>query len=279
MELFAFIRLRSTDKEFQDAIDLLIDNKLIGLESGYYFLINGNSSILDRTKKLKISRRYLKIARFIATLIFYHPYVRSVLVSGSLSKHAYSKKDDIDFFVIAEPGRVWICRTLLMLFKKIFLLNSKKYFCINYFIDSKNLEIPEKNVFTATEIAFLVPVKNRELCKRFFEQNSWVMSFFPNLIFSLDGCKTYSHPVIKSILEKLLNGRHGDKLDTRLLEIYKKRAIKKYRKTVTGDFDINFKNQKEVAKHHPNGFQQIIMDNFNEQITEFEAVHKTDLTI
>lgn len=106
MELFAFIRVNTTDKEFQDAIDLLIDNKLIGLESGYYFLINGNSSILDRTKKLKRSRRYLKIARFIAALIFYHPYVRSVLVSGSLSKHAYSKKDDIDFFIIAEPGRV-----------------------------------------------------------------------------------------------------------------------------------------------------------------------------
>src|SRR4029453_8923510 len=96
-------------------------------------------------------------------LIASFPYVRCVCISGSLSKKYFDDTTDIDFFVITKPGRLWVCRTFLILFKKLFLLNSKKYFCINYFIDSDNLEIPDQNIFTATELTTLIPMHDYEL--------------------------------------------------------------------------------------------------------------------
>ena len=84
------------------------------------------------------------------------PFVRGVFLSGSISKGFMSESDDIDYFIITAPGRLWLTRTLLILFKKIFLFNSFRNFCLNYFIDSENLYIPEHNRYTATEIVFLI---------------------------------------------------------------------------------------------------------------------------
>ncbi len=278
-ELFAMLHISEGPETFEHDLEDLLAKKLIGLESGYFFLVNGRSSIQERIIKLERSLRYHRVARFISALIFWFPFVRGIMISGSLSKNSHSKKDDIDFFVISRPGRIWVCRTLLMLFKKIFLLNSKKYFCINYFIDSETLEIPEKNIFTATELAFLIPQRNTELCRQFLEANDWVRSFFPNLKFNMNGCRDTKDPFLKMILERTLNGETGDKLDTRFMEMYRKRSLKKFGKTEPADFNLNFRNDKNVSKYHPRGFQQIILEQYVARISEFEAKQQVDLTV
>jgi hypothetical protein len=212
-------------------------------------------------------------------VIYHHPFVRGVLVSGSLSKSTFTKKDDIDFFIIAEPGKIWLCRTILMLFKKIFLLNSEKYFCINYFIDTENLEIPDKNIFTATEIAFLVPLRNSALCEKFFEANGWVHTFFPNLKTDLTGCIEASDSFLKMFTARLLKGKSCDKLDSFFMELYRKRSRKKFGFTDIELFKVNFKSEKNVAKYHPNGFQHTVLQSYSSKISEFQITHNLDLTL
>jgi hypothetical protein len=277
-ELFRMISVKANPGEFEHSLAGLVALKLVGTESEYFFIVNGGSSIRERIKKLNRSNRYHRISRFISGLIYLHPFVSAVLVSGSLSKSAFSRKDDIDFFVITEPGRLWLSRAALMLFKKLFLLNSKKYFCINYFIDSETLEIPDKNIFTATEIAFLIPLRNAELCGKFLAANEWIRSFFPNLNFDLAGCSLVSSPVIKSVSEKLLNGKKGDKLDNYFLELYRNRSRKKFGLTEQEMFRINFRSEKNVAKYHPHGFQHRTMQQYSTKISDFQAAHELDLT-
>ena len=121
-------------------------------------------------KLIKVSR---KIAKF--------PYVKGVCLSGALSKGFYDDDGDFDFFIITKPNRLWIARTILVLYKKIFLLNSKKYFCVNYFISTDKLEISEQNLFTATEIATLIPLYGTDTFKEFLEaKNPWAAPYFPN---------------------------------------------------------------------------------------------------
>ena len=91
-------------------------------------------------------------------------------ISGSLSKGYYDDDGDIDFFIITSPKRLWIARTFLILYKKIFLLNSRKYFCVNYFISSNALEIEEKNIFTATELTTLLPMFGNGSFHKFYEK-------------------------------------------------------------------------------------------------------------
>ena len=69
----------------------------------------------------------IKRAKFISKF----PYIENVSISGALSKNYYNNDGDIDFFLITQPNRLWIARTLLIIYKKMFLLNSRKYFCVN----------------------------------------------------------------------------------------------------------------------------------------------------
>ena len=99
-----------------------------------------------------------------ARLIFHFPFTRAIMISGSLSKNYADEASDVDYFIIVKPGRLWIARTLLIIYKRIFLMNSKKYFCVNYFIDEDHLEIEEKNLFTAVELTTLIPIHGFTLC-------------------------------------------------------------------------------------------------------------------
>ena len=58
-----------------------------------------------------------KKSNLIAT---YFPFVEAIGISGSLSKGYFDENSDIDYFIITKPNRLWFCRTLLVLYKKIF---------------------------------------------------------------------------------------------------------------------------------------------------------------
>src|SRR3972149_5244541 len=96
-------------------------------------------NVYKRLYKEQYSRKMWKAAWIATHVIKLFPFVRAVMVTGSLSKNSSDKSSDLDFMIITAPGRLWIARTLLMLFKKIFLFNSYKYFCINYFVTTDNL--------------------------------------------------------------------------------------------------------------------------------------------
>lgn len=278
-ELFELNSTSTPQEEFDHDLEELLKVQIIGWDSGYYFLGNGQSNIQERLDKLDRSVKHQKIAHFVSGLISRYPFVRAVMLSGSLSKKSQSRKDDIDFFIIAEPGRLWLCKTILMLFKKIFLLNSKKYFCVNYFIDSVNLEIPEKNIFTATELAFLQPMNNSGLYNQFIDANAWIKSYFPNWIVQTNGCEENVGTFIKRSVEKVFIGKFGDKIDTIFMDIYKRRSQRKFGKSHKNMFSLNFKSEKHVSKHHPNGFQPKIIQHFESKISEFEMKHNVNLTI
>jgi hypothetical protein len=136
-------------------------------------------------------------------------------------------KSDIDYVVVTEPGRLWICRSLLVAFKKVFLLNSKKYFCLNYYLDSDHLSLDDRNYYTATEVAHLKPLFNTAVYLRYMNANGWIRSFFPNYrIFSLwEGRSGDRRSIIQPLLELPFRGRWAARLDLRLME-YMRRTWK-----------------------------------------------------
>lgn len=124
----------------------------------------------------------MKAAKRVGAFIHRFPYVRGVYLSGSLSKHGITgQDDDLDFFIITKAGRVWAAKLLLIAFKKIVLLNSEKYFCINLLMSEEELVLNKKNIYIATEAASLVALTNEPLLHAFFAANPWVHSHFPNL--------------------------------------------------------------------------------------------------
>ncbi|MEO4006800.1 MULTISPECIES: nucleotidyltransferase domain-containing protein [unclassified Flavobacterium] len=225
---------------------------------------------------VKAMEKAQKKAQFISS---WFPFVEAVAISGSLSKGYFDDNSDIDFFIISKPGYLWICRTCLVLYKKLFLFNSKKYFCVNYFITADNLEIEEKNRFTATEIVTLIPLYGKEKLIAFYESNQWVRSFFPNKTQTdSDSIRPIKKKKITAAFERFLSGSIGRRIEQLTFKTTFWFWKLKFERKLASEFSIAFKSSKRVSKHHPSNFQKKIIDALNQKYDDLNATHHIQLT-
>lgn len=269
-EIFEYCDLPAVDrKEGLRILKELKNRNLLGCESGYYYLGNDSYKVVRRLEGNLLASLRMKDARKYAAIAATFPFVRAVFISGSLSKMVMKQDSDIDFFIITEPGKLWVCRALLTMYKKLLLGNSHRNFCLNYFIDSNNLEIPDKNIFTATEIAFLIPMYNYSLYQAFMEKNAWIRSEFPN--FKMRSCETDIHPGrAKKAIEKVFDNGLGKTLDELSYSMIVGFWKKKFHHLSEEKFNLNFRSQKNVSKHHPHAFQERVVSKYAEKMESFE---------
>ncbi|AWA29509.1 nucleotidyltransferase [Flavobacterium magnum] len=255
----------------------LVAKKIIFRIEDYYYPVYDPGCLEKRKNGNKMAVDALVKAKERATLISKFPFVEAVGVSGSLSKGYYDKDSDIDFFVITRPGKLWISRTLLMLYKKLFLLNSRKYFCINYFMSSSSLEVEEKNRFTATEIKTLIPFEGRLVFEEFYKKNDWVSGLLGTYDPKLESVGIISKPGGVKIIEKLLDTKAGEQLDS----LFKKTTVTfwklKFRQMRSEDFKVALKSTKDISKHHPLNFQKKVINALNDKYDEIRINHNIEL--
>ena len=214
----------------------------------------------------KIERSCRRVARF--------PFVRGVALSGAVSKGLMTTDGDVDFFIITKPGRLWLCRTLMVAYKKIFLLNSRKYFCVNYFIDTDHLALPDQNVFTATELAYLLPTYGMEEMDRFRQTNGWYQSEYPEFEHPLTvSVVTRDRKWFKGVCEWMLGGWVGRRLNRFCYRITLKRWRHKFGHMSDEEFELALRSEDHVSKHHPSNFQTKVLEAYQEGIATFERKH------
>jgi hypothetical protein len=272
-EVFQFLPVNSIS--FPDVQRELESGREEGrfLEHDGYFFIQGKSPAIvsQRLAKEHHARFLWRMARLSMQVIRRFPFVRAVWVSGDLSKNVATRKSDVDFFVVTEPGRLWIARTLLILFKKTFLLNRKKFFCLNYFASTDHLTLDEQNIFLATEIATLKPLANSRLFARYQEANSWITKYFPNWRFDGSGV----HPVCDrpSILQKVLEFPFrfipADRLDAYLLEMMQKTWARRYPEFDEQTRKRIFRCTKSESRAYVGNFQDRILAVYAQRLREF----------
>lgn len=265
------------DSELVQSLDKLCEIGVVYKIGDFYSTQNNEELINKRIKgnehAEKITEKALKNARLIGSF----PYVREVCISGSLSKGYMEESGDIDFFIITKSERLWIARTLLILYKKIFLLNSRKFFCVNYFIDEKNLEIPDKNIFTATEILTLIPTYQTNFYHQFIDKNNWAFNYLPNKKIDKNSQIFNETNFVKSISEKLLDNKLGEKLDDLLMKLTIKKWKQKFSYMQTEQFELAMRSRKYVSKHHPQSFQEKVLNKIADKTNEFENKHQVKL--
>ena len=278
-EVFSF----SSAKIIQDIeceLRELVAKNIIFKHGDYYSDINDKSLISRRLKGNKMAKEIMPKALKRAKLIMSFPFIESVSISGALSKNYYDSDGDIDFFIITKPKYLWLARTLLIVYKKLFLLNSKKYFCVNYFISSDHLNIAEKNTFTATELMTLIPIYGKYTFDRFLENNLWAKSIYPNKKIN----KSYlsevsSKPLWSKTVEFLLNNMIGKRIDLYFKKITLKKWKSKFRDLNKSDFEIAMKSTNDVSKHHPQDFQNKVIGALNERYDSTNKAYNLNLTL
>lgn len=269
-----------SQQQILEVLELMLIEGMIHQMEGFYLLNPYDSWVHNRKMANQRAKKMLPKAYKMAKLMSWFPFVRGVLVSGSLSKNVLPEDGDIDYFIITAHNRLWIARTALILFKKIFLLNSKKYFCVNYFVSVENLVIEEQNRFTATEIATVLPIYGQELYENFRTANNWTDSFYPN--------KSHIEPQNRSstrkslpqyLLEPLFSNRFGEWLDKKLLQHTLKHWNNKFEHLPSVDFELALKSRRNISKHHPQLFQRKVIQAFEERVQAFEQKYQLKLNI
>lgn len=264
--------------ELKSALDQAVKHGLLFEHKGFYSTQNKPEWVARRQDNNQRAERYIRHAYRMTHLIRRFPFVRGVFLSGALSKNVMPRDGDIDYFIITKPGRLWVSRTLLVLFKKFFLLNSHKYFCVNYFVDTAHLTIEEKNLFTATEIVTLVPLYNQELYQKLLEHNDWVLDYYPNFP-ARDTTRTIKlrNSKVQQQTESVLAGSLGERLDTYFFRKTLSHWQKKFANFDARKFANALKSRPHVSKHHPQDFQNKVLQRLEQRIQDFEKRNQLQL--
>lgn len=167
---------------------------------------------------LKIRIKHLKI---IAALLSAIPFLKCIILNGSLAEGKVKKDSDIDLLIIAKEGRIFTVRFFSNIL--VFLSGLKKSpddhkddngrFCLNYFLTENSLLVPtgrgeEVDSYCARNYSKSLMVwGKREIYWKFMEENrkNWEKFLDSNIQEMKKGekLKSYRDELRRKVKEKL----------------------------------------------------------------------------
>jgi hypothetical protein len=139
---------------------------------------------------------------------------------------------------------------------------------MNYYIDEEMLQIKEKNIYTAIEIATLLPLRGIEIFKEFFKQNDWSKSYLPNHSLRVSYVEETRNPFFKKTVEFIFRNSFGNLVDLLLMNIS---VLLWKKKTRMGKLNkrgivLSMDASKHYAKPNPMAFQKKFMTLYEKKI-------------
>lgn len=179
--------MQPREASLQDVIfflDALEKKGVILCENGMYILTKNYKYLVKRRLSIKYSdKKIIQIKKWIVFLR-YIPFIRAIILTGGVSSKCADKKSDWDVLIITASERIWTARTLMAFFTQIF--GKRRYgnyvkdrFCLNHFITESSLEMRTRDVYSAKEYVFAIPLCNQQLFQDFIKNNLWIRTFFP----------------------------------------------------------------------------------------------------
>jgi predicted nucleotidyltransferase len=270
-EIWQFLNNACNNNDFNRSLTELVQTSIVYKFGELYCLRNDEAIVAYRRNGNIHASQLMKTAKKVARLLGKFPFVRGVAISGSLSKNFANESSDIDFFIITSSNRLWLARTFLHVFKKLsYLFRFQHYLCMNYFVDQGELEIEEKNIYTAVEVVTLIPLQGEAVFNSFRAANLWSKNFLPNHFLRVSIVENSEFFFPQFILEKMFSNRFGDYLDNCLEKItatrWRKKTLKN-KKNMKG-IVMSMVAKKHVAKPDPIFFQKRLLDFYNERLLQ-----------
>ncbi len=245
---------------------------LVSEEDGYFFLRERSQTIVDDRRQKEQRARYMWFAaRLMARIIGAFPFVSAVLVSGELSKGVASRHSDIDFYLVTAPKRVWIVRSLCAAFKRLFLLNSKKFFCYNHIVTASGLAVAEKSFYSAVELVTLKPMWNKGFYAEILASNPWVKGFLPNWNTKTSQAETgvRKTPILERLIARFVSADRLDRLEEQLLHQWERAWDHRYPDLSKAKRGELFRCTQELSTSYVKDFYSRIVQEYSERLCRY----------
>jgi len=281
-EVYLFLKKKYPYEEFEDALRCLTIGGVIHQFDRFYTLKKDHYPIIRRNDGNKKAAELIKVAEKVGSILIRFPYVRGIAISGSLSKNFADEFSDIDLFIITAKNRLWIARTIMHCFKKLtYLVNKEHYFCMNYYVDEQQLEIAEKNIYTAIEIGTLIPLQGDLVFEQFYMENAWTRSFLPNKNMRVATAKPVNTSFFKRTIEFLLFNRIGNAIDNMLMKITSGRWAKKTqdKKQNSHGLIMGMATGKHFSKPDPKNFQNKLLAKYENKVFDILRENENSLAL
>lgn len=218
-----------------------------------------------RAARTREAERLWRVARPAAALLARWPWVRGVLVTGSLSKRSSTRGGDVDFLLLIEDGRVWVTKSLLQGARRPLPARMRGWFCTNYLLSVARLEVDPHNTFTAMELATAVPMWGREACVALLEANRWAEGLVPGWRSNLERARAAPRAPGPGPLERGLDPA-AEGLESRARQAWDHYWDRKYDWLDGPTRARRFRRQEHVSTNHLHDFQDYVMREYQERL-------------
>jgi len=174
----------------QLALDTLVGTGTIKQQNGFYTLRLEN--IFTRQTRFATARRKLKKARLIARCFSVLPWIHFVGLTNQMGSHNLRDAGDLDFFIITDPGRLWLTRFLCAGAMALFNQRpndskNQDTICLSFFVTSDALELKPYHLADTQDLYFiywlanLSPIYDRDNAyQALIKANDWLPKALPN---------------------------------------------------------------------------------------------------
>ncbi|MCB0172345.1 MAG: hypothetical protein KDJ97_17505 [Anaerolineae bacterium] len=179
-EVYQFLDVKTAPEVVRQQLDQAVEAGQITCLDGYYSLAGRTNLAAKRRERLTASRKLwpkaIHYGRWLAAL----PFIRMVAVTGSLAvDNPRDGVDDIDYLIVTQPGRLWLCRAWIIMMVRFGHLKGT-HLCPNYLITENKLYFDTNDFFTAREMVQMKLIYGVDFYQKMWEVNAWVKHFFPH---------------------------------------------------------------------------------------------------
>ncbi|MFA7284480.1 MAG: hypothetical protein WC004_01495 [Candidatus Absconditabacterales bacterium] len=154
------------------------------------------------------------------------PFVQHIYLANSITFNALHDRSDIDLFIVASDGRLWLARARSWVMLNLFGLYrqgrfTSKRFCLSFYVEQKHsnlypIAIQPLDIYLLFRIAHLVPLYSvhQKEQDHIWKANKWIKSYFPHhplkQLIRLGVTPVFGNTLFKDTIEKLFTGLAGD---------------------------------------------------------------------
>ena len=229
----------------------------IVVRDGLAFLRGRERLVEARSHRAAASARLWPRAVRAAHVVASLPFVRLVAITGSLAVSAASDEADVDLFVVTEDGRLWLTRALTIGVVRAAATRGIRL-CPNYFLAESALEIRERDLFTAHELAQMVPLAGSATYHDLLARNAWYRDYLPNHV-PADVPGTPGRMAARALLEWA--GRTGP-----LDRVERWEMRRKVRRFAAGATSLEQRFDESVCKGHFDEHRRRVLAAFQERL-------------